>query len=513
MAAFNFPNSPSVNQTHTENGITFRWDGSIWKRAGIAGAQGAQGVQGTIGPQGHQGRQGAVGAQGAQGAQGHQGHQGVQGAQGHQGRQGAAGPQGHQGVQGAQGAVGAQGAQGAVGNNGGAGAQGHQGHQGHQGASGGAGAQGAQGHQGRQGAGGTATINNNSNDRVITGSNTAGELNAESDLTYDGTKLKLSDNKRFHFGNGNDLQISHTNVTVGNSGNDSNGDSILAGGDWYSYINDSDSGPLIFKTDGGPGTGAFQFYDTGWRPILKLFSGTNARTALYHGGSEKLVTDAGGISITGGIKDKDGDLGSSGQVLSSTGTQLDWVTSSNLGIPSGVIVLWSGAANAIPSGWVLCDGQNSTPNLAGRFVVGYSDSDNDYDVGDTGGNYTQTLSTNQIPAHTHGDGNYSTSNTGAHTHSDGNYSTSNTGAHSHTYSNAVTGTYNEPRNLGVGSDGGANQSGTTSNTGAHSHDVTGNSGSNGNHSHDVTGSSGSTGGGQPIDIRPPYYALCYIMKS
>ena len=60
MAAFNFPNSPSTNQTHTENGITFKWDGAIWKRAGIAGAQGAQGVQGTIGPQGHQGRQGAV---------------------------------------------------------------------------------------------------------------------------------------------------------------------------------------------------------------------------------------------------------------------------------------------------------------------------------------------------------------------------------------------------------------------------------------------------------------------
>ena len=88
-------------------------------------------------------------------------------------------------------------------------------------------------------------------------------------------------------------------------------------------------------------------------------------------------------------------------------------------------------------------------------------------------------------------------------------------------------TYNEPRNLGVGSDGGANQSGTTSNTGAHSHDVTGNSGSNGNHSHDVTGSSGtngahshdvtgtsgSTGGGSSFDNRPPYYALCYIMKS
>ena len=37
MAAFNFPNSPSVNQTHTENGITFKWDGSIWKRRSSVG--------------------------------------------------------------------------------------------------------------------------------------------------------------------------------------------------------------------------------------------------------------------------------------------------------------------------------------------------------------------------------------------------------------------------------------------------------------------------------------------
>ena len=41
-----------------------------------------------------------------------------------------------------------------------------------------------------------------------------------------------------------------------------------------------------------------------------------------------------------------------------------------VGIPSGGIILWSGAANAIPSGFVLCDGNNSTPDLRDRFVVG-----------------------------------------------------------------------------------------------------------------------------------------------
>ena len=47
------------------------------------------------------------------------------------------------------------------------------------------------------------------------------------------------------------------------------------------------------------------------------------------------------------------------------------------GIPSGGIIMWSGATNAIPSGYVLCDGQNSTPDLRNRFVVGASDSTGD----------------------------------------------------------------------------------------------------------------------------------------
>ena len=44
---------------------------------------------------------------------------------------------------------------------------------------------------------------------------------------------------------------------------------------------------------------------------------------------------------------------------------------------TGMIILWSGAADAIPSGFVLCNGSNGTPDLRGRFVVGYSDTDGD----------------------------------------------------------------------------------------------------------------------------------------
>ena len=70
------------------------------------------------------------------------------------------------------------------------------------------------------------------------------------------------------------------------------------------------------------------------------------------------------------------------------------------GFVSGMIILWSGAADAIPTGFVLCDGNNSTPNLSGRFVVGYDASNSDYDVDDTGGSESVTLTVNQIPAHT-----------------------------------------------------------------------------------------------------------------
>lgn len=39
-------------------------------------------------------------------------------------------------------------------------------------------------------------------------------------------------------------------------------------------------------------------------------------------------------------------------------------------LPTGVICMWSGAITAIPTGWALCDGTNSTPDLRGKFVIG-----------------------------------------------------------------------------------------------------------------------------------------------
>jgi len=69
--------------------------------------------------------------------------------------------------------------------------------------------------------------------------------------------------------------------------------------------------------------------------------------------------------------------------------------------PTDSVILFSGAVNAIPSGWQVCDGTNSKPNLKDKFVVG---AGNTYTVGATGGRKTianHTLTTAQIPSHNH----------------------------------------------------------------------------------------------------------------
>ena len=99
---------------------------------------------------------------------------------------------------------------------------------------------------------------------------------------------------------------------------------------------------------------------------------------------------------------------------------------STYAVPSGGIIIWSGAANAIPSGWVLCNGSNSTPDLRGKFVVGYDNADSDFDVGDSGGSKDAV-----VVSHSHNHNlSGSTNNTGNHSHNvSGN--TNNTGSHSH----------------------------------------------------------------------------------
>lgn len=63
--------------------------------------------------------------------------------------------------------------------------------------------------------------------------------------------------------------------------------------------------------------------------------------------------------------------GSNGNVLTSNGTT--WASSTPAtGFVAGMIIMWSGTIATIPSGWVLCNGQNSTPDLRDKFIIGAS---------------------------------------------------------------------------------------------------------------------------------------------
>ena len=163
-------------------------------------------------------------------------------------------------------------------------------------------------------------------------------------------------------------------------------------------------------------------------------------------------------------------------VTSAIQTQLNTLTSSvSAAVPSGVIMMWSGAASAIPSGFVLCNGSNSTPDLRGRFIIGaQGDSGNTYDVGDTGGSATHTLTTAEMPSHTH---------TATSTVTDP--------GHSHTI----------PQGDSGGGVDGWDGSGSNASTNSATTGIT------------VSTTIASTGGGGAHENRPPYYALCYIMKT
>lgn len=154
-------------------------------------------------------------------------------------------------------------------------------------------------------------------------------------------------------------------------------------------------------------------------------------------------------------------------------------------VPTGGIIMWSGAIGSIPSGWALCDGSNGTPDLRNRFIVGAGST---YGVGNTGGNVSIALLSNQIPHHTHAG---TTTSDGSHTHTINGETMQKEGTSTQQVKVLDTGT---DANLG-------NYTELTASGGAHSHSIS-----------SITSTNGITGAGQQVDIRPPYYALAYIMK-
>ena len=214
---------------------------------------------------------------------------------------------------------------------------------------------------------------------------------------------------------------------------------------------------FVDSTNGGK----MSFYDNQNHPMLSATK--NGAVDLYHDNSKKLETTSSGVTVTGAV---------TATSFSGDGSNLTGISA----FVTGMIILWSGAANAIPSGWYLCNGSNGTPDLRGRFVVGYHDGNGDYDVNDTGGAETVTLSTSQIPSHDH--------------------SFSGSGSSSHSHSFTVNNEYDQlfhPKQSMIAR--GENKSGTES-YGTSSATV----------SLSISGTTNSAGSGGSHENRPPYYA-------
>jgi len=151
-------------------------------------------------------------------------------------------------------------------------------------------------------------------------------------------------------------------------------------------------------------------------------------------------------------------------------------------IPSGMIMIWSGSVGSIPTGWTLCNGSNSTPDLRDKFVIGAGST---YAVGGTGGSANAI-----VVSHTHTATVSTTSLTGTAT------------AISETWSGygSATGVFSKLFGYNAGN---TPASTDASNAGGLSLDAS--------HNHTTTISTeGASGNNANL---PPYYALCYIMKT
>jgi len=196
-------------------------------------------------------------------------------------------------------------------------------------------------------------------------------------------------------------------------------------------------------------------------PRLRLLASPYAFLAQN---AVKLVSSSGGDLIT-----------SSGTAVTVNGA----VTASNFvgfgTIPIGGIIMWSGTS--APTGWALCDGNNGTPDLRGRFVLGSGSGTGltPRTPGDTGGSETHTNTVAEMASHSH------TVNDPGHTHTFMAHGSDGTGFNYGAIQTSDRGV-NRPAESGEIN---------TANTG-------------------ITLS--SNGLGQRYINMPPYYVLAYIMR-
>ena len=155
-------------------------------------------------------------------------------------------------------------------------------------------------------------------------------------------------------------------------------------------------------------------------------------------------------------------------------------------LPAGLIVMWGGLVANIPSGWLLCDGLNGTPDLRDRFIRGAAAGQN---PGAIGGAATHSHASTQPTAANESAHTHTVAGVPQHTHV---MTASNTAGTSG--ASAVRGTGTQATITAPNPAGSVAPPLPTSAGSAHTHTIS---------------------GGAVIDgsSLPPYYALCFIQKT
>ncbi len=194
----------------------------------------------------------------------------------------------------------------------------------------------------------------------------------------------------------------------------------------------------------------------------------------------------------------------SGQIpLDALGDDVDAAFVSR-GIPYGGIIMWAGAVADIPDSWALCNGENGTPNLLERFILGAGGVT---PPGTLGGSASSSGTGTMEPsgAHTHtitvGDHALTLEETPQHKHGSG-VCDAGSNCFNHGSLAAVP---TSPKQFDTNSGTGTTEGYTTTVGGnaTHTH-LNSAADEGGEHTHEITLDS--------LDLKPPYYALCFIMK-
>lgn len=177
-------------------------------------------------------------------------------------------------------------------------------------------------------------------------------------------------------------------------------------------------------------------------------------------------------------------------------------------VPRGAIIMWSGMISAIPYGWQLCDGANGTPDLTDRFVMSVQNKKED--PGAMGGSNSLLVQTENLPSHAHLGA--TADETLSHSHvvtigSAGTHVHDIQGGYKYIVDAGSPGEIVDGNNIHLENSRQPKWQATPA--GPHTHGVSVSEDSS-HHSHDFVTS--SVGNNAPIDNRPAFYKLAFIMK-